>query len=65
MQPVNAIGAAAERLCSQYQDVSKEETEALLADITSNTEVVTDLIGQMLVTSQSTNHTNPTNSADL
>jgi methyl-accepting chemotaxis protein len=65
MQPVNAIGAAAERLCSQYQDVSKEETEALLADITSNTEVVTNLIGQMLVTSQSTNHTNPTNSADL
>lgn len=64
MQPVNAIGAAVERLCSQYQNYSKEEIEAIQAEITLNTKEVTDLIDQMLVTSQSTNPTNQQNSAD-
>ena len=52
MQPVNAIGAATDQLCKNYHSFSREEMKTLQALIIYNSDAVTSLIEQMLLTSQ-------------
>ena len=67
MQPVNAINAATDQLCKNYHNFSKEEMSTLQALIIYNSDAVTYLIDQMLLTSQDKEpeHENQPNSTGL
>ena len=67
MQPVNAIGAATDQLCKNYHSFSREEMKTLQALIIYNSDAVTSLIEQMLLTSQDKKpeHDNHPNSTSL
>lgn len=67
MQPVNAIGAATDQLCKNYHSFSKDEMNTLQALIIYNSDAITSLIDQMLLTSQDKKpeHDNHPNSTSL
>jgi K+-sensing histidine kinase KdpD len=51
MKPVNEIRTATDRLGWSYQDLTKAEMEQLQQQISTNSETITNLIDQTLITS--------------
>ena len=54
MMPVNKILVAADRLHGRYQNFTKEDMSKLQQQINANTEIITSLIDQTLISSQRT-----------
>jgi light-regulated signal transduction histidine kinase (bacteriophytochrome) len=51
MKPVNEIRTATDCLSRSYQDLTKAEMEQLQQQISTNSETITNLIDQTLITS--------------